>query len=66
MVAEQPSGRVVVLGLREKEAAILAELLNVALLAAPIVRYEQGKPALRATRSRSTVRRNSDVDKPLS
>lgn len=64
MVAEHPSGSVVVLGLREKEAAILAELLNVALLAAPIVRYEQGKPALRPARSRTTTRR-SNVDKPL-
>jgi hypothetical protein len=46
MVCEDRYGRVIVLGLSETRAQILAELLNVALLAAPIVNYESGKPAL--------------------
>jgi hypothetical protein len=65
MVCADGSGRVVVLGLSEARAAILAALLNVAALAANPVDYEEGRARSRAARPRTGATRRSDVDRPL-
>lgn len=57
LVREDRGDRVVVMSLSEGHARRLAEVLNVATLAAEVIDYGEGKPVGRRS-SRSTIRRS--------